>query len=83
MIKQSSLDDHDSLGMDLETGMSSDNGDEVVETSEYDERRPTEFPEDMLYKTYATSPVHSPLPQARGELRIHTLAPILLLCSLE
>ena len=41
-MKQSSLDDHDTLSMELESGLADGNGDDVVELSEFDERRPTD-----------------------------------------
>lgn len=71
LIKQSSLDDHEALGMELEGGMG-DNGDEMVELSEYDERRPAE-PNDngMMYNTYQnrpSSPPQSPVPLPRGKI---------------
>lgn len=42
LIKQSSLDDQESLGLEVETSMANENGDELAEMSTYDERRPTD-----------------------------------------
>lgn len=39
-MKQSSLDDQESLGMEMETSMGNENGDELADMTEYDERRP-------------------------------------------
>lgn len=42
-MKQSSLDDHESLGMELDNNLvGSDNTDDLNEMSEFDERRPSE-----------------------------------------
>lgn len=69
-MKQSSLDDHDSLGMDLESNMGQENGDELIELSEYDERRPNEANDNsLLYNAYQnrpSSPGPSPMPPSRG-----------------
>lgn len=67
LIKQSSLDDHDSLGMELDSGMGPDNGDDIVD--EYDDRRPTDLSENQMYANYQyrpSSPVPVPLPAPRG-----------------
>lgn len=48
-MKQSSLDDHESLGMELEGSMSSDNGDELSELNEYEERRAFESGRKYLF----------------------------------
>lgn len=64
-MKQSSLDDHDSLTMDLESGMVDGNGDEVVELSEFDERRPADNGESQIYPNYMhqpNTPPPAPLP---------------------
>lgn len=51
MIKQSSLDDHESLvGMELDATLGSDNGDELNELSEFDERRPANENSDQMYR---------------------------------
>ncbi|ENN81119.1 hypothetical protein D910_02654 [Dendroctonus ponderosae] len=42
LIKQSSLDDQESLGLEVETSMANENGDELAEMATYDERRPTD-----------------------------------------
>ncbi|XP_018578924.1 striatin-interacting protein 1 isoform X2 [Anoplophora glabripennis] len=50
LIKQSSLDDHESLvGMELDTALTGDNGDELNELSEFDERRPANENSDQMY----------------------------------
>lgn len=67
LIKQSSLDDHDALGMELESALTADNGDDLVD--EYDERRPTDLSENQVYKNYhnqSSSPIPMPLPPPRG-----------------
>lgn len=70
LMKQSSLDDHDSLGMDLDSNMGQENGDELMELSEYDERRPTEPNDNNLvynpYQNRPSSPSPSPMPASRG-----------------
>ncbi|KAF5284745.1 hypothetical protein FQA39_LY04470 [Lamprigera yunnana] len=67
LIKQSSLDDHDSLGMELDSTMGTDNGDDIVD--EYDDRRPTDHSESQIYSNYQhrpSSPIPVPLPLPRG-----------------
>ncbi|KAK5646427.1 hypothetical protein RI129_004891 [Pyrocoelia pectoralis] len=67
LIKQSSLDDHDALGMELDSGLSGENGDDIVD--EYDERRPTDLSDNQVYKNYhnrSSSPIPMPLPPPRG-----------------
>lgn len=49
-MKQSSLDDQDSMGMELDASMSSDNGDDLNELSEYDERRPAHEVSEQMYR---------------------------------
>lgn len=69
LMKQSSLDDHDSLTMDLESGIVDGNGDEAVELSEFDERRPTENGESQMFANYqqrVNTPPPAPLPVPRG-----------------
>lgn len=63
-MKQSSLDDHES--MDLESGIGSDNNDDIVELSEYDERRPVNNGNDMYnhYQQHCSSPqMQMPIPR--------------------
>ncbi|KAF2879632.1 hypothetical protein ILUMI_26545 [Ignelater luminosus] len=68
LMKQSSLDDHESLDMELDGGIGSDNGDDIVD--EYDSRRPTEFGENQqMYNNYQhrpSTPTPTPLPAPRG-----------------
>lgn len=71
LMKQSSLDDHDSLGMELEGAIGNENGDEAVELSEYDERRSTENSSgsDFYSNNYhnrVRTPPPAPLPLPRG-----------------
>ncbi|XP_050313692.1 striatin-interacting protein 1 homolog isoform X2 [Anthonomus grandis grandis] len=42
LMKQSSLDDQESLAMEIETSMGGENGDDIADMVEYDERRPTD-----------------------------------------
>ncbi|XP_066158816.1 striatin-interacting protein 1 homolog isoform X1 [Euwallacea fornicatus] len=42
LMKQSSLDDQESLGMELETSMANENGDDMTDMVDYDERRPAD-----------------------------------------
>ncbi|XP_060516087.1 striatin-interacting protein 1 isoform X2 [Cylas formicarius] len=42
LMKQSSLDDQESLGMEMEGSIGNDNGDDISDMGEYDERRPTD-----------------------------------------
>lgn len=69
-MKQSSLDDHESIGMDLGGMVGGDNADEL-ELSEFDERRPanTSNESSHMYNNYQNrpqSPVQTPMPIARG-----------------
>lgn len=70
-MKQSSLDDHESLGMELEGAMGSDNGDDNSELSEYDERRPADNSGADLYSNnYQNRPITPPpipVPVPRGK----------------
>ncbi|EFA11227.2 striatin-interacting protein 1 [Tribolium castaneum] len=63
LMKQSSLDDHESLGMELDaTLVGGDNGDELGELSEYDDRRPPENSENnQMYSNYQNRPTSPPL----------------------
>lgn len=68
-MKQSSLDDHESMGMDL-SGIGSDNADEM-ELSEFDERRPATGGNENshMYNNFQNrpqSPVTTPVPVPRG-----------------
>lgn len=71
-MKQSSLDDHESLGMELDTGFGSDNviGNDNDIADEYDDRRPTDLGETpQLYNNYQhrpSTPTPVPLPIPRG-----------------
>lgn len=72
-MKQSSLDDHETLGMELEAGMGMNNGDEVVELSEYDERRPLDNAGDNSgingfnnFQNRACTPPPLAIPENRG-----------------
>lgn len=69
LMKQSSLDDHDSLGMDLETGMASDNADELSELNEYEERRAFDsgdLGQGYNYQHRPSTPTPMPMPIPRG-----------------
>ena len=63
LMKQSSLDDHESLGMELDaTLVASDNGDDLGELSDFDERRPPENTENnQMYSNYQNRPSSPPL----------------------
>lgn len=67
-MKQSSLDDHDSLNMDVEAGMMHDGNDELVELSEYDERRfePGETGQQYNYEHRPSTSTPVPMPVLRG-----------------
>ncbi|CAH0562654.1 unnamed protein product [Brassicogethes aeneus] len=56
LMKQSSLDDHETLGMELEASMSGENSDEMSEMSEYDERRMPENNDNQMYGNYQNRP---------------------------
>lgn len=61
-MKQSSLDDHESLNMELDASMiGGDNGDDLTELSEYDERRLQDSDNNQIYN-YQNRPT-SPLTQ--------------------
>lgn len=69
-MKQSSLDDHESMGMDLGGIVGGDNSDEL-ELSEFDERRPAGVPNENrdIYNSYQNrpqSPITTPMPVPRG-----------------
>lgn len=67
-MKQSSLDDHESIGMEL-GGIGSDNTDEV-ELSEFDERRPANASNEnnqmYNFQNRPQSPIPTPVPIPRG-----------------
>lgn len=63
MIKQSSLDDNESLGIELDSIEGADNVEDVVELTEYDERRPAENREKQLYNTFQKRPSTPTQPQ--------------------
>ncbi|XP_076262128.1 striatin interacting protein isoform X2 [Rhynchophorus ferrugineus] len=42
LMKQSSLDDQESLGMEMEASVGNDNGEDMPDMTEYDERRPSD-----------------------------------------
>lgn len=74
-MKQSSLDDQEALGMEMETPMSSENGDEMTDMTEYDERRPTDNNEASqmfnshilnMYNMQVSPPPQHDAPIARG-----------------
>lgn len=69
-MKQSSLDDHESLGIELSLG--NDNGDEIQDLSEYEERRLADFSENsQVYNNYQqrpSTPTPMPLPVPRGNV---------------
>lgn len=61
LMKQSSLDDQESLGMELDS-VTGDNGDDLGELSEFDERRPPENTENnQMYSNYPNRPTSPPL----------------------
>lgn len=69
-MKQSSLDDHESMGMDLGGMVGGDNTDEL-ELSEYDERRPAAGSNEgsHMYSNYQNrpqTPIPTPVPLPRG-----------------
>lgn len=69
-MKQSSLDDHESIGMELGGMVGGDNTDEL-ELTEFDERRPTTVSNESnhMYNNYNNrpqSPVTTPLPVPKG-----------------
>ncbi|KAJ8977106.1 hypothetical protein NQ317_008452 [Molorchus minor] len=75
LMKQSSLDDHESLvGMELDTAMNTENGDDLNELSEYDERRPAnELSDQTMYRNNIDTcdrpmspPTHSSMVIPRG-----------------
>ncbi|KAJ8951417.1 hypothetical protein NQ318_006846 [Aromia moschata] len=74
LMKQSSLDDHESLvAIELDPTMGSENGDELNELSEFDERRPNENSEQAVYRNNLDSynrpmspPTHNSLMIPRG-----------------
>ncbi|XP_019867380.1 striatin-interacting protein 1 [Aethina tumida] len=57
LMKQSSLDDHESLGMELEASMSGENADDLSDMSDYDERRPAENSDGQMYNNYQNRPM--------------------------
>lgn len=63
MIKQSSLDDNESLGIELETLENADATEDVVELSEYDERRPVENGDKQMYNNFQKRPSTPTQPQ--------------------
>lgn len=76
-MKQSSLDDHETLGMEL--ALANDNGEEMGDLGEYDERQPADDTENnQIYSTYkrrsTPPPTISPLPVAPiGEIYLTDL----------
>lgn len=74
-MKQSSLDDHESLNMELDaTLLGSDNGDDLAELSEYDERRLQDNSDNNQiydYQNRSTSPLRqSSVAPPRGLSRL-------------
>lgn len=69
LMKQSSLDDHESLFTDLDGSMSSDNGDDLTELNEYEERRAFETTDPAQgygYQHRPSTPTPVPTPLPRG-----------------
>lgn len=69
LMKQSSLDDHESLSMELEGGMGTDGSDELAELSEYEERRAFDSPDPgqgYNYEQRPSTPTPVTLPIPRG-----------------
>lgn len=69
-MKQSSLDDHESMGMDLGAMVGGESADEL-ELTEFDERRPANASSENshLYNNFQNrpqSPAPTPVPAARG-----------------
>lgn len=62
-MKQSSLDDNESLGIELDSIEGPDNAEDVVELSEYDERRPSENGEKQMYSNFSKRPSTPTQPQ--------------------
>lgn len=70
LMKQSSLDDHESMGMELGVMVGNDNTDEI-ELSEFDERRPANVANEnnQMYNNFQNrpqSPEPAPMPVPRG-----------------
>ncbi|XP_030746368.1 striatin-interacting protein 1 isoform X2 [Sitophilus oryzae] len=67
LMKQSSLDDQESLGMEMESNVGNDNGDDLPDMTEYDERRPSDNNEaGQMFSNHNVIGYHhqmSPLPQ--------------------
>lgn len=85
-MKQSSLDDHESMGMDLGV-VGGDNTDEL-ELSEFDERRPAQASNETnhMYNNYqnrAQSPVPTPLPAPRGNVNFCSSVAITSVCFFD
>lgn len=55
-MKQSSLDDNETLGMELDTNDGGENADDVVELMEYDDRRHIENGEKTVYNNFQMRP---------------------------
>ncbi|KAL1492319.1 hypothetical protein ABEB36_010580 [Hypothenemus hampei] len=67
LMKQSSLDDQESFNMEMESSMGNENGDDVADMTEYDERRPADNNESsQMFSNHILnmySMLVSPLPQ--------------------
>lgn len=71
-MKQSSLDDHETMGMEL--ALANENGHEMHDLTEYDERRPADVSENsQVYNNYQqrpSTPTPIPLPVLRGNIDV-------------
>lgn len=62
-MKQSSLDDNETLGMELDTNDGSENADDVVELMEFDDRRQIEGGDKTVYNNFQMRPSTPTHPQ--------------------